>query len=153
MTALGTPSRPPARAATGRTHLVASELSGVTVGVDALRVSAIEDAEEPAAAGARTVDLAGFLGLGEPEPRPEGGVSRRALVVVAAGRVLRLIIGETVRVEALAPDAVRPVPPLLDALAASAGIGSLFVVGGAGLGYIMDIDRLGDVLATKEASR
>lgn len=153
MTVPATPSRPPASAAAGgRAHLVKTELSGVTIGVDALRVSAIEDADEPGVAGARTVDLAGLLGLGEPGPRPEGGGSRRALVVKAGGRVLRLVIGDAVRVEALAPSAVRPLPAFVDALAASVGIGSLFVAGDA-LGYILDVDRLSDVLATKELSR
>jgi hypothetical protein len=152
VTALGTPGKSAARAATFRTHLVKSELSGITVGVDALRVSAIEDAEETGPAGVHTVDLAGFLGLAAAEPREEGVASRRALLVRAGDRVLRLVIGEAVRVEALAPEAIRPVPVFIATLAASAGIGSLFLVDD-GLGYIMDIDRLGEVLATKELSR
>jgi hypothetical protein len=146
----GTPSPP--HAATGQLHLVKSVLSGVTVGIDAFRVAAIESAAEPGAAGARTVDLAGLLGLGEAGAPPADVEVRRVLVVEAADRVLRLVIGDAVRVEALAPGAIRPVPAFIDALAASAGIGALFLAGD-GLGYILDVDRLWDVLATKELSR
>jgi len=129
----------------GGLHLVKSVLSGVVVGVDVLRVVAIVDAEAPGEAGAHTHDLASLLGLRGPGATPPGDAPRRALVVATGGRMLRLVIGELVRVEAMAPNALRPVPAFVAELAERAGISSVFL-SGEGIGYVVDVDKLAAVL-------
>jgi hypothetical protein len=119
-------------------HIVRSELAGIALGVDARRVSAIEDAEGPDSVPGARLDLALLLGFEPPRP---SDTPRRALVVTSRGRVVRLVIGETVRVERMASDAFRPVPAFIEGMATRAGIGSVFL-SGDGVGYVVDVDRL-----------